>query len=336
LTKVLIYDVMRTGNLLLHFFLIRLNLPSFLKSEKINSMKHSKIFSAISFSVLLISLTIFGCKKETDDKKELEYDTQSSGDNTLAENSWNDVAGISDQAVENGSGTLTTYRNGDGGSYLSTCATVTFDTAAWSKSVTVNFGSSFCLCSDGRYRRGQFHISWTGGYRDSAAVITTSANVADNYCVKYITDTAYWVRVTGTRTVTNKGHNASGHLWYTVSVSGTLYNSSSQSMTWSSNRTREWTDGESTLTWSDDKYSITGTADGRSFEGSEFHVEIKQALIVDFTCFASNPGSCKITKGKFELTPSGKVTRYFDFGNGACDNTGVLTVNGVDFTIYIR
>jgi type VI protein secretion system component Hcp len=169
-------------------------------------------------------------------------------------------------------------------------------------------------------------------------VITIAATSANNYYVSYPGDTIHWIKVTGTHVVTNHGHNSNGHLWYDVNVNGTLYNNSGATMTWTSQRTREWVSGDTTPTWLDDQYSITGTASGTSFEGVHFTVAIDNSnpLFVDLTCFAQHLYSCKITKGKFSLTPDGKPTRYLDFGTGACDNAAVVTVNGYSFTVYVR
>jgi hypothetical protein len=103
-------------------------------------------------------------------------------------------------------------------------------------------------------------------------------------------------------------------------------------MTWNSTRTREWVAGESTtgwLGWLDDEYAITGSASGTNFEGTSFTANITEALHFPLNCWF-------ITSGKFELTPSGKPTRYFDYGTGACDDLCTVTVNGQSFTYHMR
>jgi hypothetical protein len=307
-------------------------------------------YSILKLSVLVFALvfTVSSCKKDDDkdplddDDDQLEYDTQSSQDNALAENTFNDMNSMSDQAY---GGSLSSYRPADGStppSLLSTCATITVNTTASDTTITIDFGSNWCLCSDGRYRKGKFTVTFTGAYKDSATVITAAATSTDNYHIRYLNDTSRYIKVTGTHVVTNKGHNASGHLWYTVNVNGQLVNNFGQTLTWTSQRNREWMAGDTTATWLDDQYAITGTAHGTSFEGVVFDVAIDSAnpLFVDFTCFVTQPWSCKITKGKFSLTPTVnnvvKPPRYIDFGTGACDNEANCTVNNVSFTIYVR
>ncbi len=105
-------------------------------------------------------------------------------------------------------------------------------------------------------------------------------------------------------------------------------------MTWNSQRQREWIAGDTTtgLTlqdYSDDIYSITGSADGSTFEGVSYTANITQALIVQVGCRW-------IQAGTFDLTPVGLATRSFDYGSGACDDDATLTVNGATIPIKLR
>src|SRR5882672_6694513 len=67
-------------------------------------------------------ILFMACKKEkTEDP--LEFDSQTSQDNALAEGTFNDINNIAGQAIENHA--LTTYKHGDPqNSILSSCATV--------------------------------------------------------------------------------------------------------------------------------------------------------------------------------------------------------------------
>src|ERR1051326_2614615 len=105
-------------------------------------MKHLKIY----FSILILIIAIIGCKKNNDDNNNnngnvLEYDTQSSEDNALAENTYNDMGSMSDQAQ---AGTLTSYRPENGASMLSSCATVTLVTGS-PNVIKIDFGSNWCF-----------------------------------------------------------------------------------------------------------------------------------------------------------------------------------------------
>ena len=285
-------------------------------------------FAILSATILLSALTVlYSCKKDEDEVK--EFDTQSSQDNSLAESTFSDVLEISNQAIANQNG-LTTYRLGDNqGTLLSNCATVTLtpDSSGQGGNVVVDFGSHTCLCSDGRYRKGIINVNYSGTYRDSGAVITSTFQ---NYFVG--ADSVNIYQVTGSKTVTNNGHNSSGNLWYSVDVNGQLENRNGAMMSWNSQRQREWIAGESTsglFGWADDEYRITGSANGTTFEGKTYTASITKGLVVALNCWW-------IKEGTFELTPAGLATRIFDYGDGTCDRKATVTVNGATFEITMR
>ena len=47
-------------------------------------------------------------------------------------------------------------------------------------------------------------------------------------------------------------------------------------------------------------------------------------------------GCRHIVSGSLALTPSGKPTRYVDFGTGACDDQATVTINGNVYNITLR
>lgn len=269
----------------------------------------------------LASLVFTGCRRDEEDS-----DTSAASDNALAEAIYSDVTNIADEAGRTGG--LSNYRIGDpaNGGTLSTCATVTVSSVntADQDTITVDFGSANCTCNDGRNRRGQVIIFYTGNYIDSASTHTITFN---NY---YVNDH----QVLGTKTVTNLGHNAAGHLVYDINVNGTIHLANNAgTITWASQRQREWTAGESTpLLWSDDMYSITGTATGVSAAGENFTVNITSPLIRNMQV------GCRrhFTQGTMDVTPGTRPTRSIDFGSGACDDIAVVTINNRSYTIHLR
>lgn len=276
-------------------------------------------------AISLLSAISFSCKKEQ--KETLEYDTQTSQDNALAEGTFNDVNNIVNQAMLNGNVGLTTYRSiTNNNSPLSGCATVTVTPNGAGGSVVVDFGTTNCFCRDFKYRRGVVNFTYNGAYKDSGTVIITT--FTDFYVGK---DTLNMFKVNGTKTVTCHGQTASGYV-YQVEVNGSLIDVSNRTMTWTSSRIRTWTSGYATggiNGWTDDVYAISGTASGTSFEGNSFTVSITSPLIVDFSCRW-------ITQGRIELTPAGKPTRTLDYGTGTCDGLATVTVNGISFQITLR
>lgn len=281
-------------------------------------MKTKQLTLGIAILAIAFTSMLSSCKKK--DKEEKDSDTSSATDQSLASTSVNDLTSISDEAGRSGS--LSSFKTSESSAILSACASITFDTLAAAKTITVNFGATNCLCNDGRYRRGSIKMNFTGKYRDSLTVIT-------------ITPQSYFVndnQVTGSKTITNKGHNAAHHLVYEINANVTIIKAGGAgTISWTSIRQREWTAGESTITWSDDTYSITGSASGTTANGNSFSSVITSPLIRNMAV------GCRrhFTAGVLEHTPGGKATRIIDFGNGSCDDQATVTINGNVYTITL-
>lgn len=282
-------------------------------------MKTNRIILNACLIIAASALMLTGCKKDEEDN-----DTSTSSDNALAEATFNDVTNIADEA---GSGSLSNYRTGpaaeDG--LLSSCATVTFDTLNSTDQDTlhINFGATNCTCNDGRNRRGEILVYYSGHYRDSASTHTITFN---NY---FVNDN----QVLGSKTVTNLGHNGQGHLVYAINVNGQIVLANNAgTITWTSQRQREWLQGESTLIWSDDMYAITGSASGTGSDGHTFTANITSPLIRNMAL------GCRrhFVQGTFDLTPDSRPVRTVDFGTGACDDVATVTINNHTYTIHLR
>lgn len=289
---------------------------------------NSKIIFKKSMLVLFAaSLLMLGCKKE--EKEEVDSDTQSGSDNALAEAAFNDVSTIADQADE---GALSTFKFTAAGSILGPCSKINrFNSdPANSDTLVIVFGTNNganpnigCNCLDGRIRKGSIQVVYTGNYRDS---LSTHTITFSNYFVNNN-------QLLGSKTVTNLGRNTMGHPRFSVAVNGSVVLANNGgTITWVSNRTREWVAGYTTLgfgNWNDDEYLISGTSSGTSASGTSFTAVITSPLKRALNC-------SWFTSGKIDFTPSGKVTRTIDFGNGNCDDAATLTINGTPYTISLR
>src|SRR5690242_17947789 len=109
----------------------------------------------------LASLLLFACNKGN-------QDLGAPTDASRAEFFFNDVNNVSDEACNTGD--LATLRDAD--AITSGCATITLDTVAMPHTCTIDFGSTNCLCTDGKYRRGVITVSFDGRYRDAGTTIT--------------------------------------------------------------------------------------------------------------------------------------------------------------------
>ncbi|MDQ3111477.1 MAG: hypothetical protein M3R17_16440 [Bacteroidota bacterium] len=283
-------------------------------------MKTNRIIFNTCMIVAAAGLMLTGCKKDEEDN-----DTSAASDNAFAEAAYNDVTNISDEAGV--SGTLSNYRTGpaaeDG--ILTSCATITFDSvnSADQDTIHINFGTTNCTGNDGRNRRGEILVYYSGAYRDSASTHTITFN---NY---FVNDN----EVLGTKIVTNLGHNASGNLVYDININGQIHLANNAgTITWTSQRQREWTQGESTMIWSDDVYSITGSASGTGSDGHTFTASITNPLIRNMAI------GCRrhFVQGTFVLTPDNRPARTVDFGTGTCDDVATVTINTHTYTIHLR
>lgn len=286
-------------------------------------MKTKHLTLGLTIVAIALTSTFSSCRKDKmNDPEEKDKDTSSASDQSLASTTVNDMTSIADEAGRTYS--VSSFKTADTEGILSTsCATVTVDSsAAPARTITVNFGTSNCLCNDGRYRRGTLVFSFTGKYRDSLTVIT-------------VTPQSYFVndnQVTGTKSITNKGHNASNHLVYEINANIQIIKANGAgTVSWQSTRQREWVAGESTMIWSDDVYSVTGNASGTTANGNTFTSVITTPLVRNMAI------GCRkhFVSGVLEHTPAGKATRYIDYGNGACDDQATITINGVTYTITL-
>ena len=259
------------------------------------------------FAVLTLSLA--ACRKH-DDEEPMDLDYTSASDNARAEDYFNDMlAVVDDAAKDNG---LRSAMDG--------CDPVfTIDTVAMPHTLLIDFGPVNCEAANGRLRRGQILVTFTGGYRDPGTVIT-------------ITPQDYHVNnnhVQGVKTVTNMGVNGDGHTYFNVQVDGTV---TADDGSWTAEhhatRVRTWVEGEGSITPFDDVYLITGSGNGVNRHGVAYTLAITDALRIAIVC----PW---ITAGNVEITPSGHATRYVDFGSGSCDATVTVTVNGTTFTFIM-
>lgn len=268
------------------------------------------------------TFSFIACKK--DSKADADSDTAPAQENSLAESNYNDVNTMVDASADAGvSFSFRTATNNNVAreeNILGGCTTVTIDTANATRSLIIDFGTTNCLCIDGRYRRGKILANWTGKYRDEGTVVNISF---DNY---FVNDN----QVKGTHKTTNMGLNAANHLVYKIEVDGSIVKANSGgTITWVSTRQREWVDGASTpLNILDDTYSITGSASGANTSGGSYTISITQALVRKMSCYW-------FESGKVDVTPAGKLTRTLDYGSSGCDNKATVTIAGIAYNIVL-
>ena len=239
-------------------------------------------------------------------------------EHAVAEKSYDDAQSIADQANNVTSGSLG-YKTTEltAGGCASVTRSVTGDT------ITIDFGTVNCMCHDGRNRRGKIIVTKVGAYTDSASVKTITFS---NY---YQNDN----QVTGTKTVTNMGHNSSGQPYFNISINGSvILASGAGTITTNWTRVRTWTAGYLTPTdWTDDVYAISGSGSMTRATGAVVNINIPTTtpLVVAYGCRWIEAGTITYT-----LAATG-ATKSINFGTTAtCDNTAILTTpSGATYTI---
>ena len=275
-----------------------------------------------------------GCHKKKDDGSTPPSTPSSSTDtNTIAainaawaETCYDDFATLGDQAWN---GTLNAFRSGVPLSPFCACAGMVWDTAnpGDADTMTVNFGTVDCLCSDGRFRRGSVQIVYPGGsnYPDSG-------NVISFYPDHYFVDRS---NVGGSVVITNRGH-ISRYRTCDLAINGIIVlNNNAGTITYNASRTRKLILGENpngTINWSMAKFGFTGSASGTMEDGTAFTATVVNQEVRDM----SGVGYIKFNlQGTLNITPSGKTVRHIDFGNGAADDTGTITIGSFSRTFQM-
>jgi hypothetical protein len=265
-------------------------------------MRKNLIFKT-GLLILASGLIITSCQRERD------TDVSEGEDTVLFERTGDDVYAITDQAS---TGDLAQYRG---------CATITHDTLSSPRLLTVDFGTTNCLCTDGKLRRGKIVTSYTGPFKQAGTVRTTTY---ENF---FVNDH----QLKGIKIVTNNGVNTSNNPSWTIDTKDTLLKANNGgTATWQSLRTREKTAGTSTPMWADDKYSITGSGSGVKTNGNNWSMTITNPLIIDHNCVF------RIISGIIQFQPQGKALRTLDYGNGTCDNDATVTINNKVFNIKFK
>lgn len=251
------------------------------------------------------SLLVVACRKDKDEDP-IDLDYTSASDNARADDAFSDMMSVVDKAVA------------DNGLREECDPTVTFDTLSTPRTITIDFGSVNCTAANGRTRRGRILVSYTGPYRQEGTVITI---VPENY---YVNNNL----ILGTKTITNLGLDANDNIHFAIAVNGSLTTPSGQVATHTAARTRTWVEGSDTPELIDDVYLITGGGSGTNRNGIPYTMSISSPLRIALSCPF-------ITQGTVQITPANGVVRTIDYGNGTCDGTFTVTVNGQTFTVTI-
>jgi hypothetical protein len=277
-------------------------------------MRKSTFLLTLYTSVTVLSVFIFvaACSKRSN-----ATDNGYATEEYTAEKTFSDVQSIADQGDATASGGHMNFRTT--GTTSMGCAMVTKQ----GDSIVIDFGGNNCTGLDGRMRKGKIIATCNGHYGDSGAVHTITF---DNY---YQNNN----KVTGTKTVTNTGHNAAGQPTYSVVTNGsvTLAGGGTISVNWT--RTRTWISGYNTpMDFTDDVYEVYGSGTLTRANGAQVAVTIPAATPLVFAA-----GCRWIEAGTLSFMIQGS-TRSLNYGNiPSCDALAELTLaNGSIYPITMH
>ena len=253
-----------------------------------------------------IAVLLYACKDEDVGL----VSTQATQDHLLAEQTFNDVGIIVKEAF---------FANGINKSYPK--YTIMDINSSNADTLVINYGPDNRPYLSSILKRGKIIVTYTGKYRDSLAVITSTF---DNY---YINNNL----IQGERVVTNQGRDSVGNMGFTIEVNNVSIVTSNGIINWSSNRTKKWVNGQNTSNTSDDRYKITGSANGIGVNNNSFSTEITDALNMDLDCLPS----CVIKSGTAKISPNGYADRIINYGDSLCDCNFDITINGTNYPIEL-
>jgi hypothetical protein len=191
------------------------------------------------------------------------------------------------------------------------CVTRTY--TASTRTLVIDFGSG-CMCADGRFRSGQIIVKFT---TDANRRIAGSVVRRRNYFVNYNQHTAR-------RTFTDLGN---GGFNVAVDSASIIRANNGGTHSWTANWTFTPTANNTATVH---EYTVTGMAAGVNRKGVGYTTTIQTPLLRSSTCFKY------YTSGVVSIANNKGKTMLLDYGNGTCDNTATVTVNGRTRTITLR
>jgi len=285
-------------------------------------INHLRYFiSATCLFTIIVMLS--SCTKE----EPVNYATLAE-DATATESAFNDVFRVVDDESKNGQyeatvgKTSVTYV-----SHIDTCAIVTINTNGgnFPMTLTIDFGSG-CTDAYSVVRKGKIICIYSGRYRDTGSNVTVTT---DNY---YVND----FKVEGEEIYTNNGRNTNGNIEFSSVVNnGKITKPDGGIITWHSERTNEWAEGEST-TWlngisgiCDDVYLVTGYGEGTTSDGHDYRIDITGPLKKQICCYWVSQGSITVQVDGVQLAS-------IDYGDGTCNPNANLTYGNNTYVIIIQ
>jgi len=265
----------------------------------------TKVSKITWLSVLLITLMIAGCQKDTT----TTTTTSQPGDENTSEGS----VVISDKTFEALNGTMFSYATTTGlkSATTGTCPVISVTSIiSFPITITCDWGTGCASTDDGITRSGKITISLSG-------LMSVPGSIATFTFVDFVADGN---KISGVHKITYVGLNA-GNSWprYSVYTDAKIVFPDTKFITYHAEYTRLQAAGSATAAIADDVWRIEGTSSGTTRDGIAWTASYPSALVKNASCKWFSSGSVLIT-------PTGGVPRTINFGDGTCDNKATLTI----------
>ncbi len=178
--------------------------------------------------------------------------------------------------------------------------------------ITIDFGTG-CTDARGKTRKGIIIVNYTGKRFLPGSIMKVT--VQDFYKND--------AKVEGTLTITNISPSQQDYPKFQIIVSGSMIFPDGRQATREQSMIREWQRSDNSL---NDKWVTDGNSVGVHKNGKSYEMKITSSLIHSRACEINNKVFIPV-KGIKTLTVDGKVITI-DYGDGSCDNTLTITVNG--------
>ncbi len=241
--------------------------------------------------VFTVSLLAMSCRKNQDKNDATEIAQQSS----LAQKNMNDAGVMSAEAI---AGAYTTF--------AATCATITYDTTGTAKTITIDYGTTDCVCADGKRRRGKLLVT-TNGVFNGLGVANNIVTSTDGY---YVNDNL----IDGVRTMTKLNATDSK----IVSTATVTLPDDRGVFSWNGDFTRRFLSGDNTPYANDDEYEVTGSGGGINTKEVEYTLTVTDPLLIQTGCRWIKGGILTISADNM------KDDATLEYGDGSCDNVATL------------
>ncbi|MBP6099099.1 MAG: hypothetical protein KA488_00550 [Flavobacterium sp.] len=280
---------------------------------------------------LILAAVLFSCsKEEVIDQNISASDVTIDSKIDIASDDISDIVGSQEMATYSNS--ISGRETGATSTTLTNCATVTrvpaFGTPltpGTQVTKTIDFGTVNCTLENGNTVRGKIIISFVFQPTATSHTITYTF---DNF---YHNDIKYVGTKTFTRSMVTTA-NGAVHPIVTMTMDMTVTFPNGDVFTRVGTRTREIIEGYTTAPWADNIYQITGNWTTTRPNGSTRTATITTPLRIRMSCVLQQK---PVTVKGIIAFVSATNTASIDYGNGDCDTTAVLTINGVSSTITI-